>query len=873
MNNRRNDLLVASARKYCKCVVSGKTIKYNQVIKENDNTAFSGITLTANNNGSVTVNGTATDNINNIYICGYWNNPEFAKIGHKYFMITGLKDTEGVLADLLVGSGAEWAYGYPVDMGDGCIVEAKTTSETPTTIYGIRLRINEGANFNNKTIYPMLIDLTELGLDEIENVDDFYETELGQYVKRGNYLGYSDGEMLNCEAPFTFKGANLLNLHRTKGTLSGFANTTPRTFEEGKYYFGLSANNYYSDTIQYFAINGNTITLKQTTVAYGVVFPVKVKANTLYKIHYDCSSTYSYRVGWYDIDGNFISFNSGTDNFRSPSNAYWATICITSETTNVNVTFTNIIFYENIWNEIWENGEIDNQTGQDIANASRIRNVGYMNVLPNTTIISRFNSWILFYFYDKNKNYLGHTELEGNGTFKVPSNCVYMRFYAFAYQYNNNISIFYAEYQPSCEINYPQSLKVGYNQLLQNGNFANTSTWTANGGTITATDNKLTYTVVSHASTNGIECAIKFDTNGDYHKFFVCFDATTSIYSTHGDILLNNNLFISDITIFSSSTHHEHIITSNKNGTLILNFRFNTSDLYLSNGDTVSLSNFMIIDLTQLYGAGKEPTSVNDFYATELGKYVKKKIYFDYSQENSVYYFENYIFPKLQKGDTFQTWNGKVKRTMTIVDLSALTWTNFDNVYYCNLPSAKAPETGYIPVNAIADKYNVVSFIYWSETGENETLCLFSDKDLFIRSSQAPTGYLLIEIETSDNYVDISFIVENFNTTFYETNSNGEIREVLFAKELGLVLNSLGVDDNNFIECDSLSDLREETRGWWFNSYDNLSALYVKMPSSEWETKRLTFVGYATKLPTQMINRNTIECISDNDIYLDFTKE
>ena len=71
MNNRRNDLLVASARKYCKCVVSGKTIKYNQVIKENDNTAFSGITLTANNNGSVTVNGTATDNINNIYICGY----------------------------------------------------------------------------------------------------------------------------------------------------------------------------------------------------------------------------------------------------------------------------------------------------------------------------------------------------------------------------------------------------------------------------------------------------------------------------------------------------------------------------------------------------------------------------------------------------------------------------------------------------------------------------------------------------------------------------------------------------------------------------------------------------------------------------------
>ena len=29
MNNRRKELMLASAKEYCKCVVEGKTLKYN----------------------------------------------------------------------------------------------------------------------------------------------------------------------------------------------------------------------------------------------------------------------------------------------------------------------------------------------------------------------------------------------------------------------------------------------------------------------------------------------------------------------------------------------------------------------------------------------------------------------------------------------------------------------------------------------------------------------------------------------------------------------------------------------------------------------------------------------------------------------------
>lgn len=224
---------------------------------------------------------------------------------------------------------------------------------------------------------PMLFDLTLMfGIgNEPTSVSD---ARVQSLLSQG-YIPYNAGTYKSTSLTRLISNSyNLLNLNRTLGTLSEFDNTTPRTFEEGKYYFGLSVNNYYApNNIQGFEKNATGITFRTSAGAYGVTFPVKVKGNTSYRVNYDCTVTSSHRVGWYDVNGNFISYSSGAGDFISPTDAYWATICLTSETANTNVTFSNITFNEadgviSTSNQLVEHGNFDDGTNGWYANNSTL---------------------------------------------------------------------------------------------------------------------------------------------------------------------------------------------------------------------------------------------------------------------------------------------------------------------------------------------------------------------------------------------------------------------------------------------------------------------------------------------------------------------
>lgn len=90
----------------------------------------------------------------------------------------------------------------------------------------------------------------------------------------------------------------------------------------------------------------------------------------------------------------------------------------------------------NIWDEQWELGSLDADTGEETSSTAIIRTKNYIQVRPNTTyycytgkIIGQGSASIPIYCYDKNKNYLGSSARisVNNTTFTTASNCYFIK--------------------------------------------------------------------------------------------------------------------------------------------------------------------------------------------------------------------------------------------------------------------------------------------------------------------------------------------------------------------------------------------------------------------------------------------------------------
>lgn len=102
----------------------------------------------------------------------------------------------------------------------------------------------------------------------------------------------------------------------------------------------------------------------------------------------------------------------------------------------------------NIWDEEWENGSIDINTGEDVVNNNRIRSKNNICIDSNTTH-KIYGKWMGLYFYDRFGNYIswmgsGASTTPSVQTFTTPSNAYYLRFRGddnYGNTYNNDICI------------------------------------------------------------------------------------------------------------------------------------------------------------------------------------------------------------------------------------------------------------------------------------------------------------------------------------------------------------------------------------------------------------------------------------------------
>lgn len=154
---------------------------------------------------------------------------------------------------------------------------------------------------------------------------------------------------------------------------------------------------------------------------------------------------------------------------------------------------------------------------------------------------------------------------------------------------------------------------VVFNQLVQNGDFADTSVWGYGGGTFAVANNELTFTVSSGSA--------NFRQVGNYvanHKYYVCFEMKSSIalsdmryrlYSNNGNIISSSN------AVSSSYKKYVGILTTPSafgGGGERLYIYFDWND-QTPIGTVINVKNVMVIDLTQMFGSGNEPTSVDQF--------------------------------------------------------------------------------------------------------------------------------------------------------------------------------------------------------------------------------------------------------------------
>lgn len=132
------------------------------------------------------------------------------------------------------------------------------------------------------------------------------------------------------------KTKNLFSTSTEVGTLSGWSNTTPRQFEECKWYIGITVNNYYSpNEIVEYEFTENYAYVKTKGSGYGIGRAFKCEPNQTYTV--SCkwiknTNIMKIATGFFGENGNYLSFISAGDlaerhTFTTPANCKWFTVC------------------------------------------------------------------------------------------------------------------------------------------------------------------------------------------------------------------------------------------------------------------------------------------------------------------------------------------------------------------------------------------------------------------------------------------------------------------------------------------------------------------------------------------------------------------
>lgn len=295
------------------------------------------------------------------------------------------------------------------------------------------------------------------------------------------------------------------------------------------------------------------------------------------------------------------------------TNPEWGTITgnISSQTDLTEVVSPLI----NQWDEQWESGGIDND-GNNYNINPHIRCKGYIPVKPNTDYYAQISApyYLKVHFYDINKSHIS-ASLFGRSIFTTPSNAYFIRIWgysdAYGGTYNHDISINY----PSTYTGYyPSALPKAKAHIGGLGNAIGMKGWNQLIKPTPYSLNNVTFSV-----SNGLYSFIG-TSNGNggraNHQ-----TSNINIISGHKYIFyrvrMKGNIF-PDCYLQNSNLAIYARLESNSDA--MFTATESVSNAFVGMNTSVGLvydstMYLHLIDLTALFGAGNEPSSVEDFRA------------------------------------------------------------------------------------------------------------------------------------------------------------------------------------------------------------------------------------------------------------------
>ena len=309
-----------------KDMIVGGTVAWNQLVNPIANGGtFNGITVTKNNDGSYTFNGTATSELRFYY--GVENHSIPASIDaigtHKYFMCGC--PSGGSLSTYFVayanGSGGLMDYSNSVDIGSGKIGSIHTSGMRRS---GVAFVIKNGVTVNNLKVGINFIDLTQMFGSTI--ADYLYTLESGTSgsgIAKLKEWGFLQKDY------YPYNSGDLQSVQTSAHVMRGF-----NQWDED---FALGFWNAYG------AFSSNTSGYMSNKTH------IKVSPNTSYFI--TIGKQASFYIAYYDADKNFIkretrAYVTSTRLFTTPSNCYY--ICF-STYDNYGTTYLNDICINLHW--------------------------------------------------------------------------------------------------------------------------------------------------------------------------------------------------------------------------------------------------------------------------------------------------------------------------------------------------------------------------------------------------------------------------------------------------------------------------------------------------------------------------------------------
>ena len=166
---------------------------------------------------------------------------------------------------------------------------------------------------------------------------------------------------------------------------------------------------------------------------------------------------------------------------------------------------------------------------------------------------------------------------------------------------------------------------VCVNQIQNNGDFSSSTGWTTTGTNAFSVSSN-----VATATYDGEHAQFRIRANAsstqisflNTHKYLVMFDLKSSIALTNTKLGVYREVatktYYQAITL-SANTWKKYgfVLATSEDGTTGLNIGFGfyeQASSIFSKGDTFSLKNVQCIDLTQMFGAGKEPATADTFF-------------------------------------------------------------------------------------------------------------------------------------------------------------------------------------------------------------------------------------------------------------------